>query len=126
MKKNNLCHQYIKNVKSLFPIIGKEEKKYIKQLSVEVEDCFANENFNNLDELNNKFGFPSDVVNNYFHLFDTNKLIKRIQISKWIKYTLVTLLIIALICSFIWGYTTYHDYKIFSEEQSFYEELNID
>lgn len=126
LKNNKLCQQYIRNIKSLFPIIGKEERKYIKQLSVEIKDCLGNENLQNLDELYKKFGNPRDVVNNYFRLFDTNKLIKRIRISKWIKCGIAIFLFIALITSLIWGYTTYRDYKIFSEEQAFYEELTID
>lgn len=106
--------------------MGKEEKKYIKQLSVVVEDCLENENLHNLDELYKKFGNPSDIVNNYFRLFDTDNLIKKIRINKWIKCGIVIFLVISLIASLIWGYTTYHTYKVFSEEQSFYEELTID
>lgn len=126
MKKNNICQQYTKNIKSLFPIMGKEEKKYIKQLSVEVEDCLDNENLQNLDELYEKFGNPNDVVNNYYRLFDIDKLIKRIRISKWIKCGISIFLVIALMASLFWGYITYRDYKIFSEEQAFYEELTIE
>lgn len=126
MKKNNICQQYIKNIKSLFPIMGKEEKKYIKQLSVEVEDCSDNENLQNLDELYEKFGNPNDVVNNYFRLFDIDKLIKRIRISKWIKCGISIFLVIALMASLLWGYIIYRDYKIFSEEQAFFEELTIE
>lgn len=106
--------------------MGKEERKYIKQLSVEIEDCLNNENIQNIDELYMKFGNPNDVVNNYFRVFDTDRLVRRICISKWIKCGIVIFLAIALIASLIWGYTTYHTYKIFSEEQSFYEELTID
>ena len=106
--------------------MGKEERKYIKQLSVEIEDCLNNENIQNIDELYMKFGSPSDIVNNYFRLFDTDRLIKRVRISKWIKCGIVIFLVIALTISLIWGYTTYHTYKIFSEEQSFYEKLTID
>ena len=106
--------------------MGKEEKKYIKQLSVVVEDCLENENLHNLDELYKKFGNPSDIVNNYFRLFDTDNLIKKIRINIWIKCGIVIFLVISLIASLIWGYTTYHTYKVFYEEQSFYEELTID
>ena len=81
-KKNNLCQQYIKRIKSLFPIMGKEEKKYIKQLSVEIADFLDNEKLHNLDELYKEFGHPNDVVNNYFRLYDTDKIIKRIRIGK--------------------------------------------
>ena len=124
-KKNNLCQQYIKRIKSLFPIMGKEEKKYIKQLSGEIADFLDNEKLHNLDELYKEFGHPNDVVNNYFRLYDTDKIIKRIRIGKWIKCGIVIILFTALITSLIWGYTTYRDYKIFSEEQVFYEDLTI-
>lgn len=106
--------------------MGKEEKKYIKQLSVEIEDFLDNESLHSLNELYEKFGNPNDIVNNYFRFFDTDRLIKKVRINKWIRFGIVIFLVISLIASLIWGYTTYHTYKVFSEEQSFYEELTID
>lgn len=106
--------------------MGKEEKKYIKQLSIEVEDFLDNENLNSLNELYEEFGNPNEIVNNYFRLFDTDRLIQKVRINKWIRFGIVILLVISLIASLIWGYTTYRTYKVFSEEQSFYEELTID
>lgn len=123
---NKICQQYIRNIKSLFPIIGKEEKKYIQQLSIEIEAFMEEESVHNLDELNKKFGNPNDVANNYFRLLDTDILIKRVRISKWVKRGIVIFLFISLISSLIWGCATYHTYKILSEEQAFFQDITID
>ena len=100
----NLCQQYIKNIKSLFPIMGKSEKKYLQQLSVEIEDCLGNKK-------------PQKI--------EPDTIIKRVRINHWIKRSIIVLLFISLFASLIWGYTTYHTYKVFSEEQVFFEDTVI-
>lgn len=121
----NLCQQYIKNIKSLFPIMGKSEKKYLQQLSVEIEDCLENEKPQRLEELYEKFGTPNDIVHNYFRVLEPDTIIKRVRINQWIKRSIITLLFIFLFASLIWGYTTYQTYKVFSEEQVFFEDTVI-
>lgn len=41
------------------------------------------------------------------------------------KRGIIILLFIALIISIVWGYTTYHTYKILSEEQAFFQDITI-
>ena len=78
---NKLCQQYISNVKSLFPIMGKAEKKYVHSLATDVNDYCSEESIETIDELYENYGAPSDIVNNYFSASDTTEIIKRIKIS---------------------------------------------
>ena len=121
-----ICQQYIKNIKSLFPIMGKSEKKYLQQLSVEIEDCLECKEIQQIEELYEKFGSPNDIVHNYFRVLDTDTIMKRVRINQWIKRCMVIFLLISLFVSVIWGYTTYQTYRIFCEEQVFFEDTIID
>ena len=79
---NNLCKQYIKNAKTLFPIIGKTEKEYLKKLELNVQDYCEESSVSSIEELYRDFGSPSEVVNSYFSSVDLDYLLKRISISK--------------------------------------------
>ena len=35
---NKLCKEYINEIKAIFPVKGNEERKYIKELSKDIED----------------------------------------------------------------------------------------
>lgn len=82
---NKLCEQYIRNIKSLFPIMGKSEKKYIQQLIPEILDCIETGNITSIEALYDAFGAPHDIINNYFSLADMDTLVDRIRLNKWIK-----------------------------------------
>ena len=78
---NNICKQYMKQVRILFPIMGKSEKAYIRNLTSSLEDFCEEESIRSLDELYTQFGDPKDTLNNYFSSLDTTDIIKRIRIN---------------------------------------------
>lgn len=47
----SLCQQYISDVKSFFPVMGKEEKKYLANLMNTVEEYCIEENITTIDKL---------------------------------------------------------------------------
>lgn len=113
------------DVKSFFPIIGKPEKKYLIKLSELVEDYCIEENVTTIKELYNGFGYPNEIINTYLTSIDTSCLIKRIRFTNWVKRSITALLLIALIGVSIYGITSYKAYKVFEEEQIFFEETKI-
>lgn len=123
---NKLCQQYISNVKSLFPIMGKDEKKYVHSLATDVNDYCSEESIETIDELYENYGAPSDIVNNYFSASDTTEIIKRIKISRYVKKAITALLLIAVITAAIWGFTTYSTYQTFMKEQAVFTDTIIE
>lgn len=107
---NNICKQYIKQVKTLFPIMGKNEKAYIQNLASSLEDVCEEESIHSLNELYSQFGDPADTLNKYFSSLDTTDIIKRISISKWKKRILFFILIL-ISCSAI--FTCIYQYKAY-------------
>ena len=121
-----LCKQYLSDIKAFFPIIGKAERVYLAKLIQTVEDYCIEEKVTTIEEVYNGFGQPSEVANTYFTSCDTSNLMKRIQLTKWIKRGLITLLLIALIGVSMYGIISYKAYKLLEHEQIYLEEEIID
>lgn len=117
-----LCQQYLSDVKSLFPIMGKPEKKYLSKLREPLEDYCREEQVSTMEEIYDNFGQPDEVVNNYLRSADTAYLIKRIRLSKWVKRGFIALLLIALIGVSIAGIYMHKEYTIYKQEQLHHEE----
>lgn len=120
-----LCQQYLSDVKAFFPIMGKPERAYLTKLTATVEDYCIEEKITTVEQIYDGFGHPSEVASTYLTSVDTSYLIKRIQLTKWIKRGMVALLLIALIGVSIYGITTYKAYKIFEQEQIYFDETKI-
>lgn len=122
---NKICQQYLSEIKTFFPIMGKPEKKYLANLSSLLEDYYIEENVNTVEELYNGFGHPSEIISTYLTSVDTSRLIKRIRLTNWVKRGIITLLLIISIGVSIYGITSYKAYEIFEEEEIFFEETEI-
>ena len=100
---NKLCKEYIKEVKAMFPVKGTKERKYIKQLSEDIEDYCEEDNATTKEELYENYGNPVDVVVEYFSATSVSYVIKRLKISKYIKSLIAVLIAVILVLSTIYG-----------------------
>lgn len=123
---DKICRQYISNVRSLFPIMGKAEKRYIRSLAVDVNDYCSEENIVTIGTLYERYGSPSDIVNTYYSISNTEKLIKQIKTCKWIKRTILLLLLIATTSVTIWCAYTYDTWQSFKREEAVFTETVIE
>ena len=89
-----LCRQYIYQVKLLLPTVGKAEKKYLATLANNLEDFCKDTSPETIHDLYKDFGTPVDTVNSYISTLTAENLIKRIQIGKYIRGGIITLIII--------------------------------
>lgn len=108
---NKICKQYISEVKALFPIMGKNEKKYIEKLRSTVEDYCEEFNVETKEALYKNYSTPAQVVQDYFESADIDYLVKKVKFSKFIKWTFVILLAAALIGISVYAIMLYHDYQ---------------
>ena len=93
---NKLCKDYINEIKAIFPVKGNEERKYIKELSKDIEDYCEESNATTKEELYENYGNPVEVVAEYFSATGVPYVIKKLKISKYIK-ALVSIIIAILI-----------------------------
>lgn len=117
----NYKKKYIKNVKSFFPIMGKREKEYLSNLSIDVK----NSSSQSLDELYLEFGSPKEVSISYFNTIDTEEMIKRINSKKIIQRILLAIFILIFISLVISCFILYQNHITFQREQIFSEDTII-
>ncbi|MCI8307894.1 MAG: hypothetical protein HFH14_07590 [Lachnospiraceae bacterium] len=122
---NKLCKHYISDVKALFPIMQKPEKRYIKKLSDTIEEYCEETSITSMDAIYDSFGSPQDILTEYFSIADTPFLTKKIKISKWIKRGIITLIVITLIAVSTYCIKIYRTQKVFENEKMFSEEMGL-
>ena len=95
---NKICKEYISDAKKFFPIIGRPERHFLRNVSGDIEDFIETENITSKSELIEKYRKPYEVANNYYcSFFDTDLIVKRIKISKYIKAFVLSLIVIILL-----------------------------
>lgn len=121
-----LCRQYMKEVKTLFPTMGKEEKTYVKNLEVSIEDCIEESHLDSIEALYDTFGTPADVLTSYLSSADTEYVSKLVKKKVYVKYFFIAFIVMLLTIIGIYAYHSYEDYKVFKSEQIFFEETVIE
>lgn len=94
---NKICKEYISDAKKFFPIMGKKERAYLRGIVSELEDCIERENISSKQELYTKYRQPYDLANDYYSRFETDEIVKKISVSKYIKILVVLLISIIII-----------------------------
>lgn len=113
---NRLCKTYISNVKVMFPVMGKSEKRYVKTLSLNVDDFLEDATESSLETLYKEFGRPEEVIKEYYDNTDTEKIIKRIKVSKYKRRFFGVLAICLLISTVVFNYMLYSEHQAFMRE----------
>ena len=114
---NKICKGYISEIKLLFPLKSKKERKYIKNFAINVEDYCIEENITSKEQLYSTFGTPMDVVNEYFSTVDTAYIVKKIKVAKWIKALLALIMVVAVVLSTMYAVIKWEEHKIFIREE---------
>ena len=123
---NKLCKEYIKEVKAMFPVKGKKERKYIKQLNKDIEDYCEESNATTKEELYENYGNPVDVVAEYFSAIGAPYVIKKIRISKYIKALIAVIIAVILVLSTVYGVVLWEEHKMIMREEMVFVETVIE
>ena len=123
---NKLCKQYISDVKTFFPLIRKDEKKYLNKLSVALEEYCEEKEIVTIDDIYIGFGTPNDIANSYYSNTDIQRTMKNIRISKYVRFGIIVFLLTSFIAISIYGVNTYKTNKVFEEEKIQYREITIE
>lgn len=115
---NKICKEYISDAKKFFPIMGKKERAYLRGIVSELEDCIERENITSKQELQTKYRQPYDLANDYYSRFETDEIVKKISISKYIK-SLILILIVTLLIAL----TAYISFAVHHQIQYSREEI---
>ena len=77
-----MIRKYIRNCKQLFPVYGKYERKFLKQLKEQVIKYVSEFPHLTYDELVTQFGSPKDIVLAYYDSIDDDYLLKKSNLAK--------------------------------------------
>ena len=114
---NKFGKEYISEIKTLFPIKTKKEKAYLKNLEIDVNSYCEETGVTSKQELYDNYGKPLDVVNSYFSSVETEYLVKKLKISKYIKAAIVTILILSSILISVNGIIRWEFHEIAKRQE---------
>ena len=111
---NKLCKEYINEIKAMFPVKGKEERKYIKNLSKDIEVYCEEADATTKEELYKNYGTPVDV---YFSATGVPYVIKKLKISKYIKSLIAVIIAVALVLSTVYGVILWEEHQAIMRQE---------
>ena len=88
---NKEMKRYLKDIKLLLPIFGKEEKKYYQQLKKHIIKTFNNQT--SYSEIVEEVGEPYEVVQAYYEEVGIKQFMFRLRLQKYTHY--ISIVIIA-------------------------------
>lgn len=109
---DKICKAYVSQVKAILPLWGKKEKALIRKLRSDLYDYCEYNNINTIEELYKSHGTPQEVVFEYISLMEPNVISKRINIAKYVKILVATLLVASCLSLTIWSLYINNIYKI--------------
>lgn len=101
---------YFKEIKTLMPLNGKPEKRFLSDLDLSLKEYTRESPNYDIYEIYEKFGTPLDIVTNYFETINTRRLAKRIRLTQFMRILLILILCIALVFSVYRGIIIYKSY----------------
>ena len=96
----------------MFPIKTRSERRYLKKLASDIDTYCINENISSVYDLYQNFGTPQEVIYNYISALDTEFIVKRLSVSKFIKTTVAIILLLATISAAGYGFYIIRDRKV--------------
>lgn len=98
---NVYIENYIKQATLFFPVVGKAERSYLAQLSRSIEDYFSDQNPSSPEEIAEAFGPPQVAVEQYLASTDTQQLVRRIRMRKYIRLCVTVILSLCLMVTLL-------------------------
>ena len=122
----DITQKYLKSVKKLFPIYGKKERQYIKNLQTPLQEYAEEKEDLSYEELTEEFGTPSHVISEYFSEVDDEYLFWQLRVRGYVKKFLIFVVIALFMLIGYRYYLAYQNYENAMEEHIIYEETYIE
>lgn len=130
IEKHNkrICRRYIRQIKLFFPLYGRIEKNFIRNLNP--LDVCSDTIPVPMNDLYNKCGRPDAVFQSYISVIQTKELVRQIQITRIFKRFAVALCVCATIALCAGIFQVWNDYKVYKDAYDssggyFTEEIEI-
>lgn len=120
--------EYLKEVKSIFPLWTKEERNFFRQFTSQVSDFEEEMAQTEITKelLYAEIGRPDEVLTNYLSQANISYISRRIRAAKFIKLIALIVSACIIITCIIWAYIVIEEYRHFDDHQIYYEETTIE
>lgn len=98
---NGYIEHYMKQASVFFPIVGKPEKSYLVQLAHSIQDYFSETEISSAETIQQVFGPPQAVVKDYLAHSDTQHIMKRIRVRKYLRLCAISILSVCLLVALL-------------------------
>lgn len=105
-----IIKNYIKMIKRGFPLHGKYERKYLRNLKVHLEEFLDEAPDASMDDIIVEFGTPASVISNYFSSVDDHYLTSKLKIKKYLTSSFAIILFLIIFFECWCDFLAYHDY----------------
>ena len=109
MNKNSI-KKYKKQIKALLPFYSKKERRFMRELNDSFNHYIEKNPKSTMLEIQEQFGTPQEIVQEYIDSFDVDILIRKLSIRKIIKRVFIALLLALVIGLGIFSAFTYKAY----------------
>ena len=120
-----ICKEYVSQVKAMLPLWGKKEKAFVRKLRSDLYDYCEYNNINTIEELYKSHGTPQEVVFEYISLMEPNVISKRINIAKYVKILIVSIIFFAFLATAVWSIYIHNLYEIAQRQEIVISESSI-
>ena len=116
---NSLQTKYLKEIRSLLPILRREEKEYLRKMAENIEETRLIENVDleTLDDYYKVFGEPKDIIHQYYTEMDMNSFYKIISRRRLIRQITGFVCILTLCLAVFECIIRYQEYKVFQDSK---------
>jgi hypothetical protein len=90
---------YFKEIKSLFPVFGKREKRFLLDFKIDVENYRATASSYDYANIVSQFGEPNIIISNYLRDAEPRYLLRQMRLGKYVRRGVAIVVILALIAS---------------------------
>jgi nucleotide-binding universal stress UspA family protein len=124
-ERDTLKH-YLKQIKSLFPVYGKHEKRFLTDFEKDIQDYLQSDSEASVESAISHFGSPADIIQDYMDNIDIDDLIKRARFAKTVRAGVIIIVLIVAIVAATLSVTYYYQSKEAQEALASIVEIEID
>jgi hypothetical protein len=95
--KRDTVKHYLKQIKSLFPVYGKYEKRFLMDFEKSIQGYLEGDAEMTVEKAISHFGSPGDIIQDYMENINIDDLIKRVHIARKIRMGIIAIVLIAAI-----------------------------
>lgn len=121
-KNESLKKTYLNEVRSLFPILRKEEKVFLQKMESNIDDFLENEatpaDSASMEGFYKAFGEPKEVVYQYYSVMDLEPLFSAVRMRRFLKLLLLSLLGLVSAVSIFICILLYQEHLSFMREEA--------